>query len=286
MNDFLINKNATSIPWVLSPFFYQLLENDKSLSQQEKEDAIFFHENGYIIIDLNLSDDFIQNLKIDLLTKEYPNQESKYHYSDSPRIFEAWKYSNNVKSLSNHDKVLSTIEFLYNRKTIPFQTINFFKGSNQPLHSDTLHFHSNPENWLSACWVALEDVDEENGTLVFCPKSHKLPFYTFKDINEEPAEYGKQFDKYSKYEKFIEQIVLSNNLEIKSLVVKKGQALIWSANLLHGGKKIIDETRTRLSQVTHYYFDGCNNYYSPMFSDPFKGKISEKNIKEKNIREP
>ncbi len=53
---------------------------------------------------------------------------------------------------------------------------------------------------------------------------------------------------------------------------KKGQALIWTANLLHGGDRQKDRNKTRWSQVTHYFFDNCA-YYTPMFSDPFYGHI-------------
>ena len=54
---------------------------------------------------------------------------------------------------------------------------------------------------------------------------------------------------------------------------KKGQALIWAANLMHGGTTQIDPNRTRWSQVTHYFFDDCA-YYTPMMSDPFYGSIA------------
>ena len=53
---------------------------------------------------------------------------------------------------------------------------------------------------------------------------------------------------------------------------KKGQALIWAANLLHGGAAQTNLKRTRYSQVTHYYFDNCC-YYTPMSSVPFLGPI-------------
>ena len=48
-------------------------------------------------------------------------------------------------------------------------------------------------------------------------------------------------------------------------VLKKGQALIWASNLLHGGSAHRDKGRTRHSQVTHYYFEGCQ-YYQPLSS--------------------
>ncbi len=49
----------------------------------------------------------------------------------------------------------------------------------------------------------------------------------------------------------------------------KGHALIWHANLLHGGSQQKDPRRTRHSQVTHYFFEDCK-YYTPMHSQPDK----------------
>ena len=68
------------------------------------------------------------------------------------------------------------------------------------------------------------------------------------------------------YEDFIEEVVQSQHLQKSTLSVKKGQALIWAANLLHGGDKIKQAGSTRYSQVTHYYFEDCV-YYTPLFSD-------------------
>ena len=43
-----------------------------------------------------------------------------------------------------------------------------------------------------------------------------------------------------------------------------------------GYRVIIDEKRTRYSQVTHYFFHDCL-YYTPMLSDPFLNKIAFRN---------
>jgi hypothetical protein len=45
--------------------------------------------------------------------------------------------------------------------------------------------------------------------------------------------------------------------------VHKGQAVIWAANLLHGGSLQRDRSRTRHSQVTHYFFEG-SRVFNPM----------------------
>ena len=44
------------------------------------------------------------------------------------------------------------------------------------------------------------------------------------------------------------------------------EAIVWAANLLHGGAHQNDRDRTRFSQVTHYFFEGCR-YYTPMASE-------------------
>ena len=49
-------------------------------------------------------------------------------------------------------------------------------------------------------------------------------------------------------------------------------ALIWAANLLHGGAPILDPSATRWSQVTHYFFDNCA-WYRPMASHVLPGSI-------------
>ena len=55
------NFGAMDGPWVESPFFYKLLEN-LQLTEKEKELAIQFHEEGYVIIDLDLSSDFLNRM--------------------------------------------------------------------------------------------------------------------------------------------------------------------------------------------------------------------------------
>lgn len=234
-----------------------------------------YHKEGYIVIDL---DDIDFEAMIHSLKEAPPNtkaQEQGYHYSDSPRMFEAWKWNPHVLKLARHPKVLETLHKLYRRAPKPFQTINFSKGSNQPLHSDTIHFSTIPERWLAAVWVALEDMDEFNGTLQYVPRSHKLPCYNFQDIGLPKAEYGKQFESYALYEEFIKQVVGAQGFEVKQFHCKRGQALVWAASLLHGGAPILDQSRTRWSQATHYYFEGCK-YLAPMFSDMHNGEYTYK----------
>ena len=285
-DNYFKNFDAMDCPWVESPFFNKLLENS-DLTKEEKELTIQFNEEGYVVVDLDLSDDFLNNMinKIDDKIKEggIKTQEDGYHYSEHLRLFEAWKWNQSVLDIVKNKKILDILNLLYRRKPLPFQTINFVGGAEQPLHSDTIHFSSIPQRWLGVSWVALEDMDEENGTLMYEPKSHKLPIYEFPDINVEVPKYGEQYEAYGEYEEFLRQLVVSKKLEVKTFTAKKGQALIWSANLLHGSIPIVNTGRSRYSQATHYYFEGCDKYYSPMFSNSKLGIFSEKDMSTRDI---
>jgi ectoine hydroxylase-related dioxygenase (phytanoyl-CoA dioxygenase family) len=103
-------------------------------------------------------------------------------------------------------------------------------------------------------------MDEDNGPLVFYPGSHKLPELTMQEIRATPDK-----DDYPKYEAHIEQLIEREGFEPHYGLIRRGQALVWASNLLHGGAPQRDKSRTRQSQVTHYFFEGCR-YYTPMFS--------------------
>lgn len=280
-------KNSTSLPWVESPFFYQILET-LDLSDNQKEMAIKFHEDGYLILDLELSDDLIKSIVGDMeiaLTRENKKLQAEFYtYSNSPRLFEEWRHSSHIRDLCLNEKITSTLEFLYDRETFPFSTINFFIGSNQPLHSDAVHFHSIPSLWMSGVWVALEDTNEENGTLSIVPGSHRWPIYDYETLNlPHPDEQENGEEKnYRVYEDFVRQLIKSKNSKITPVPLKKGQCLIWAANLLHGGTPITNEKSTRLTQAIHYFYKGCNRYYHPMFSRVTKGIFADKWCNENN----
>jgi ectoine hydroxylase-related dioxygenase (phytanoyl-CoA dioxygenase family) len=177
------------------------------------------------------------------------------------RIKNAWRVSDNVKALALDRRVLEILESLYGRRPMPFQTLNFRVGSQQPAHSDAIHFNSQPAGFMCGVWIALEDVDMDSGPVVYYPGSHKLPEVT-------PAALGidATFEQYTHYTDHVESTIEQRDFEPHYATLRKGQALIWASNILHGGARLRDRNRTRHSQVTHYFFEGCR-YYTPMTSD-------------------
>jgi ectoine hydroxylase-related dioxygenase (phytanoyl-CoA dioxygenase family) len=176
------------------------------------------------------------------------------------RIRNAWHINENVRALALSPRVLAALEELYGRKPRPFQTLNFRKGTQQRAHSDGIHFNTDPPGFMCGVWVALEDMDMDNGTLVYYPGSHKLPLVRMNDVGV-----AAEREQYPKYEEHIQTIIEERDLQPEYAIIRKGNAIMWSANILHGGAPQRDLSRTRLSQVTHYYFEDCR-YYNPMLS--------------------
>jgi hypothetical protein len=69
-----------------------------------------------------------------------------------------------------------------------------------------------------------------------------------------------------------DQMIAASGVTQEVFLARKGQALIWAANLLHGGSPQADPTKTRWSQVSHYYFEDCIRY-TPAFSDEPVGRL-------------
>ena len=66
---------------------------------------------------------------------------------------------------------------------------------------------------------------------------------------------------------------------IKELIIKKGEIIIWDANLLHGAFKIKNKKLTRKSLVFHYHFAGCERYYNPIYSYSSKNIYALRDLK-------
>ena len=216
------------------------------------------NNDGYIIFDTDIPSDLIDEV---------------VRYSDSvlndkvKRVQDAWKHNDSVKQLSLYPTIIHKIREVYGKEPLPFQTLNFKVGTTQRIHSDTLHFHSHPPRNMCGVWVALEDITEDNGPLFYYPKTHLEPCLTYRDIGLPE----KHPESYPAYEEFLQNMVDYAGYERREATIKKGQAIIWDANLLHGGSPIKNPELTRYSQVTHYFFES-EYYYTPALTR--KGKLT------------
>lgn len=257
-----------NLPWVESPFFSSLLA-EKQLTDTEKSIATHFHQEGFILlrqaVDHQLIDKTLQEIG-----GEYPEKIGQ----EPKRLQDLWRKYATVKEIACHPTILSTLRMLYEREPIPFQTLNFKFGTQQRAHSDSIHFSSRPARFMCGVWVALQETCADNGPLFYYPRSHKQEEFNYFDIGIEAE---KNYAEYHHYEDFMEEFMESQGYERQEIHMQKGDVLIWSSNLVHGGMPIRGDNLTRWSQVSHYYFEGCI-YYSPRTSDMFSNDLNLKQI--------
>lgn len=267
------------VPFVESPLFARLID-ESTLDAREAEIARSLNERGYAVIDFpdpdvharidrikaRLAVEFGLDLDDTAITK----------YPGALRVQDAWQTDEDVRAIAANAEVLRLLSKLYGREAFPFQTLNFPVGTQQHAHTDAIHFSSQPERFMCGVWLAFEDTHPDAGPLVYYPGSHKWPILTNAMIGRRGWQ-SQTSSAQTPFESVWNAMVDASGIQPEYFIARKGQALIWAANLLHGGSQQIDPTRTRWSQVTHYYFKDCI-YYTPAFSDEPLGKLDLRGV--------
>ena len=192
------------------------------------------------------------------------------------RVQDAWTSDPDVHALAVNPGIVKILSDIFGRKAWPFQTLNFPVGSQQPFHSDSVHFSSIPERFMCGVWVALEDVGEGAGPLEYYPGTHKWPIVYNDQIGVRVTKSKKETSQ-AMYHDVWGALVEKAGVAPQLFFPRKGDALIWAANLLHGGSHQRDLDATRWSQVTHYFFENCC-YITPMQSDVPIGKLRVRDL--------
>lgn len=264
------------VPIVESKLFSSFLSNS-SWTLAEREIATSLHDNGYVVLEFP---DVEVEARIERVKRALEYEFSAEMPSvgvirpDGRRIQDAWSFNADVRAIAANDAIIDLLGKLYGRAAIPFQTLNFRTGTEQHFHSDSIHFSSIPERFMCGVWLAMEDISDDSGPLFYYPGSHKWPIVTNEMIGRASSDVD---DAQSPYEPAWRALVQSSGIQPERFCPKKGQALIWTANLLHGGSPRLNPSLSRWSQVTHYYFENCT-YYTPAFSDPFLNKVQTRSI--------
>lgn len=162
-----------------------------------------------------------------------------------------------------HHGLLRVLRLIMGHDPKPLQTIASHKGSQQGLHSDSIHMTTYPLGHLAAAWIAFEEIHPDCGPLVYYPGSHRLPYVFSKDVGITQEEF--KSDGYApyhaKYEPRIRELVEEHGIAPHYFHAKKGDVLIWHANLVHGGSARKNLELSRRSVVCHYFAKGAFVYH-------------------------
>ena len=85
-----------------------------------------------------------------------------------------------------------------------------------------------------------------------CEGSHRLPEYLFSGAYKHWSPERDGSEQHDEWARRLRTESERMGLPLRTFLPKKGDVLLWSADLAHGGASVVDRTATRRSLVGHY----------------------------------
>lgn len=252
--------------------------------------AIFrFVRDGYLVIPSAVPADVVDRLNADIekVWKNPPNgllvetfePDGKMRNTKPDvalragrtKMLDLYAYSKAAREAIASPKTMAFLSAIFEDKPKAFQGLTFWNGSQQAIHKDTAYvkIDSNPMH-LAATWLALEDVQPGTGELEYYVGSHRAPDFMFGGLS-------KWMESYTgDHPRFLESLhadAKAFGQKRSAFLGKKGDVLVWHADLAHGGSPIKTPVQTRRSLVTHF---------TPAADEPFYRRHSEYQQSETN----
>jgi len=153
----------------------------------------------------------------------------------------------------------------YGREPLAVQTMVYFKppgAKGQALHQDQRYLRAEPGTCMAA-WLALEDIDLENGCLQIVPGTQGMP-----NLCPGASDLTQSFTH--------DKVPIPQGLEPINILMKKGDLLFFNGSLVHGSGPNNSEDRFRTIIVGHYIegeAEKVAHYYFPIYR--FDGSVYE-----------
>lgn len=222
----------------------------KELDAESQESVRNFDRDGYVILQHYLDKETVSSVNNEIAAML---ESGKVQFRYKNKIMFAIHQSELLRKIGEDKKLLELLNSLVGDEMKLFSSINFIMGSEQKTHSDSIHMTTYPLGGLLGVWIALDDINDENGPLHYYPGSHKQPYYLNADYDNAGNAFMIGSKDYSAYEAMIAEKLEDQQSNKKVFHAKKGDLLVWHANLFHGGEPHINKSKTRRSMVFHYY---------------------------------
>lgn len=253
------------------------------ITAKEAEQLVFFREQGFLVLPAAVSSAQVDQL-LDELSRVYLEGE-KYVlklskdlivHPDSPvlphksRLYDFHVHSAVARALIFAEPLRRMLALVFAEPPLVFQSMVFTWGSEQSMHKDTAFVVVDRPASLMASWIALEDIDEGSGELMYYPGSHRDPLFLFSDehMSWEPKRDGKGVHR--RFTEFLDRQAAEKQVARKTFCARKGDILLWHANLAHGGMPVTRPESTRKSLVSHYCPASANPRYFTFFQPAYK----------------
>lgn len=170
------------------------------------------------------------------------------HRTMQHKLLDAYAHSKSIQDMVMSDKIVRFLNVIFDQPALAFQGLYFENGSQQDIHQDTAYVRVNRPMELAASWIAMEDIQEGSGELEYYVGSHRIPEFLFEGKSKWMPDGSPEHPQFLDH---IKTEAARLGLKKERFHAMKGDALIWNADLCHGGAPITNKT-TRRSFVTHW----------------------------------
>jgi Phytanoyl-CoA dioxygenase (PhyH) len=232
------------------------------LSDEATESLAQYIDEGYVIfrgeVDPSLVDEYVSFFERSwddpppLIYLHWQRQllpMDRRLYDEVTKVADLHCYFGRAGELVFPRRVLRFLAQIFERTPVVFQTMSMRKGSEENLHIDTGPLTLSEPMALAASWLALEDIDEGSGVFEFIPGSHQLPELLHQGVGKG---HKGNFEEYDRVLQRTVEMCTERGLTTKRFLAKKGDVLVWHADLMHGGAAIENKDSTRRSLVAHF----------------------------------
>ncbi|PHQ63636.1 MAG: hypothetical protein COC10_05080 [Sphingobium sp.] len=248
----------------------------RHLNPAQAAQVEFFAENGFIIFEGAAAPEKVDAFRDRIMTsfrEGNPDVRYQRHGShvvqplDGPadrlgvRIVDSFVPFQEALDLFSSPELLAFFQLIFDANPLLFQSLSFDQGSQQGLHQDTAYVVVDRPIELAACWIALEDVKPGAGELMYVPGSHRLPDWDFGSGNKHWDSMTDGAETHEKWARHLVQHAKQSPHGLQYFFPKKGDILVWHADLAHGGAPVIDPARTRQSLVGHFCPQGRTPHF-------------------------
>jgi phytanoyl-CoA hydroxylase len=187
--------------------------------------------------------------------------------TERARVVDVYAFYESARAALFSEPLGHFLRTVFDDAPLLFQSLTFQRGSQQPMHQDTGFVVVESPLEFAASWIALEDIRPGSGELMYLDGSHRLPEYLFSgqyrhwNVNRDGDE------QHAEWHSLIYKNAELAGLEQNTFLPKKGDVLIWSADLAHGGSEVSDPSLTRKSLVGHYCPDRVAPFYFKLQPD-------------------
>ena len=150
-----------------------------------------------------------------------------------------------------NEPVVRFLSQVFERPPMAFQSLLFEHGTEQGMHQDAAYVQISSPLEFVGCWIALEDIEPGSGELQYYRGSHRIPEYVWFDrTRAKPHDCREEED----FLRWVQEKPEEMGLELVRFQPKRGDVLLWHADLVHGGSQREPEkrNRTRRSLVVHF----------------------------------